>query len=170
MDYSGSWHVVGVLMMSPKIIQGGGWGSGNYGFDATTGNRVNNWPTYNWNQLAASYPSSANVSAFQWQTDTNWRTPPSQLPGWSLWNPANGVPSGGTGWSRCFLNFNGRPMYISYPVFQSPITAGRIMDMKNGVWENNFVFAHESDADNCFSATIGLGRRLVSRHQRGIRI
>ena len=117
-------------------IQGGGWGSGNFGFDATTGNRTNNWPTYNWNQLAASYPGSAKVATFQWQTDTTWRTPPASLPGWSAWNPASGVPASGTAWSRYFLNFNGRNTYLSYPVFQSPVTPGRIIDMKNGVWEN----------------------------------
>jgi hypothetical protein len=117
-------------------IQGGGWGSGNYGFDATTANRTNNWPTYNWNQLAASYPSSAKVATVQWQTDTTWRTPPTSLPGWSTWNLANGVPSSGTAWSRYFLNYSGRNTYLSYPIFQSPVTSGRIIDLKNGVWEN----------------------------------
>ena len=48
-----------------------------------------------------------------------------------MWNPANGP-----GWTRYFLNYNGRNTYISSPVFQSPITPGRMIDMKNGVWEN----------------------------------
>ena len=117
--------------------------TGATGFDATNGtngttnNRVNNWSTYNWNQLAASYQSLGNpVATVQWKTDTTWRTPPSQLPGWSTWNPANGVPASGTAWSRYFLNYNGRPTFLSYPVFQSPLTSGRMIDMQNGVWQN----------------------------------
>ncbi|MGO9585225.1 MAG: hypothetical protein ACLP2Y_03310 [Limisphaerales bacterium] len=118
-------------------IQGGGGGAGTYGFDVPVSSRINNWPTYNWNQLAASYQSAGKpVATVQWQNDINWRTPPSPLPGWSTWNPANGVPSTGTAWSRYFLNYSGRNTYISYPIFPSPITAGRLIDMQNGVWEN----------------------------------
>lgn len=118
-------------------IQGGGGGAGTYGFDVPASSRNNNWPTYNWNQLAASYQSAGKpVATVQWQTDTTWRTPPSQLPGWSTWNPAGGMPASGTAWSRYFLNYSGRNTYISYPVFRSPVTSGRIIDMKNGVLEN----------------------------------
>jgi len=113
-------------------IQGGGLGSGNYGFDATAGNRVNNWPTMNWIQLAASYQSLGQpVALVQWQNDINWRSPQLPLPSWSVWNPASGP-----GWTRYFLNYSGRNTYISSPVFQSPLTPGRMIDMKNGVWEN----------------------------------
>jgi len=112
-------------------IQGGG-SSGATGFDATTANRTNNWPDMNWNQLAASYQTSGKpVATVQWQNDTTWRTPSLPLPSWSVWNPANGP-----GWSRYFLSYSGRNTYLSYPVFQSPLTSGRMIDMKNGVWEN----------------------------------
>src|SRR4030042_1129462 len=42
----------------------------------------------------------------------------------------------GEGWVRHFFDFEGRPTYISYPVFESQITPGRMIDMKNGVWES----------------------------------
>ncbi len=112
--------------------QGGGGGAGTFGFDVPTSSRVNNWPTMNWNQLAASYQSAGKpVAAVQWQIDTTWRTPPTPLPSFSVWNPANG-----NGWTRYFLNLNGNNTYLSYPVFASPVTAGRMIDMKNGVWES----------------------------------
>jgi hypothetical protein len=112
-------------------IQGGGGGSGTYGFDVPASSRVNNWPTMNWTQLAASYKSLGQpVALVQWQNDSAWRSPQS-VPSFSVWNPANG-----NGWTRYFLNYNGRNTYLSYPVFQSLITPGRMIDMKNGVWEN----------------------------------
>lgn len=113
-------------------IQGGGLGAGNYAFDAPSANRVNNWPDMNWTDLANSYAAQGKpVATCQWQTDTTWRNPTLPLPSFSVWNPANGP-----GWTRYFFSYNGRNTYISYPVFRSPITAGRIIDMKNGVWEN----------------------------------
>jgi hypothetical protein len=105
---------------------------GELGFDATLANRTHNWPDMNWNDLAQYYQSNQKpVATVQWQNDTVWRPPPLPLPSWSVWNPADGP-----GWSRYFLNYNGRPTYISYPIFQSPLTPGRMIDMKNGVWEN----------------------------------
>jgi len=113
-------------------IQGGGGGSGTYGFDVPVSSRTNNWPTMNWTQLAASYRSLGQpVALVQWQNDINWRSPQLPLPSYSVWNPASG-----NGWTRYFLNYNGRNTYISSPVFQSPLTPGRMIDMKNGVWEN----------------------------------
>ena len=113
-------------------IQGGGGGSGTYGFDVPASNRTNNWPAMNWTQLAASYQSLGQpVALVQWQNDGTWRTPQLPLPSYSVWNPANGP-----GWTRYFLNYSGRNTYISSPVFQSPLTPGRMIDMKNGVWEN----------------------------------
>jgi hypothetical protein len=47
-----------------------------------------------------------------------------------VWNPANGP-----GWTRYFLSAGGRPTYLSYPIFASPLTPGRMIDLKNGVWE-----------------------------------
>ena len=42
------------------------------------------------------------------------------------------------GWSRYFFKnaTSGLNTYLSYPVFQSPLTSGRMIDLKNGVWEN----------------------------------
>lgn len=105
--------------------------SGEIGFDASVANRVNNWPNMNWNQLAQSYQSGGKpVATVQWRSDLNWRNPPS-LPYLSPWNPADG-----NGWGRSLFVYNGRKTYLSYPVFQSPVTKGRMIDLKNGVWEN----------------------------------
>jgi hypothetical protein len=113
-------------------IQGGGGGAGTYAFDVPSASRVNNWPTMNWTDLAANYQSLGKpVATVRWQNDTTWRTPPQPLPSFSVWNPANGP-----GWTRYFLNASGRPTYLSSPVFASPLTPGRMIDMKNGVWEN----------------------------------
>lgn len=105
-------------------------GNAATGFDASTANRVNNWPNMNWNELAQSYQASGKpVAAVQWTSDLDWRTPPS-LPYLSGWNPADG-----DGWGRSLFVYNGLNTYLSYPVFQSPITTGRMIDLKNGVWE-----------------------------------
>ena len=112
-------------------IQGGGNGSGNYGFDVPVGKRVNNWPDMNWNELGAYYRSQGKpVGVVQWSNDSTWRTPPGSLPCFSTWDPARG-----NGWTRYFFTLNGRNIYVSAPVFASPVTAGRMIDMKNGVWE-----------------------------------
>jgi hypothetical protein len=106
--------------------------SGQIGFDATVANRARNWPDQNWNSLAAQYQANGKpVATKRWVNDPNWRNPPSGLPCLSAWNPANGE-----GWSRYFLSYNGKPTYLSYPVFSSPVTSGRMIDLKNGVWEN----------------------------------
>jgi hypothetical protein len=112
-------------------IQGGGGGGGTYGFDVPSSGRINNWPTMNWTDLGTYYASQGKpVATVRWQNDSTWRSP-GAVPSFSVWNPANGP-----GWTRYFLNYNGRNTYLSSPVFQSPITPGRMIDMKNGVWEN----------------------------------
>ncbi len=111
--------------------QGGGV-AGALGFDATPANRVNNWPNKNWNELAADYQAAGKpVGVVQWANDTRWRTPALPLPSVSAWNPADGP-----GWTRYFQIVNSRNTYFSYPIFQSPLTPGRLVDMKNGVWES----------------------------------
>jgi hypothetical protein len=111
--------------------QGGGNGPGSYAFNATTSNRVNNWPDKNWNELAADYQAQGKpVAVVPWQNDIIWREPAS-MPSYSSWDPA-----AGPGWTRYFLTAGGRPTYISSPIFASPLTPGRMIDMRNGVWEN----------------------------------
>jgi hypothetical protein len=115
--------------------------SGATGFDSTVANRVNNWTQWNWTQLVADYRLPANnkpVGVHQWATDSVWRTPPTPLPSFSLWNPSTGstIPSGAaTAWSRYFFSFQGFNCYLSCPVFESPLTPGRIIDLRRGVWE-----------------------------------
>lgn len=112
-------------------IQGGGGGGGTYGFDVPASSRINNWPTMNWSELGNSYASQGKpVATVRWQNDSNWRSPQT-VPSFSAWNPANG-----NGWTRYFLRYNGRNTYLSAPVFQSPITPGRMIDVMKGVWEN----------------------------------
>lgn len=112
-------------------VQGGGGGAGTYAFDVPVSSRVNNWPDMNWTQLVASYAAQGKpVAMVKWQTDPVWRTP-QPLPSYSAWNPANGP-----GWTRYFFSLNGRNTYLSAPVFASPLTPGRMIDMMKGVWEN----------------------------------
>lgn len=106
--------------------------AGEFGFDATVDNRARNWPDHNWNSLAAEYQSKGlPVATRKWINDSNWRTPPTTLPGTSTWDPA-----AGDGWCRYYLSYAGKPTYLSYPIFQSPLKAGRMIDLRNGVWED----------------------------------
>jgi hypothetical protein len=102
---------------------------GALGFDATANNRTHNWPDHNWNSLAAQYQALGRPVATKKWTCGPWRNITS--PGFSNWDPANGA-----GWARSFFIHNTRPTFLSYPVFESPLTPGRLIDMKNGVWEN----------------------------------
>lgn len=92
------------------------------GFLASPENRNNNWPDHNWSTLAEAYQANNKpVAIFPWQN-----------------NPADveiSGPAEGTGWVRDFFPFHGLTAYLSYPVFESPLTAGRLIDMKNGIWE-----------------------------------
>ncbi len=106
-------------------------GPGAMGFDATIANRMNNWPDRNWNELAEDYRARGKpVATVRWGNDSNWRQPP-QLPHFSEWNPADG-----NGWGRYLFSFRGRNTILSYPIFQSPLTTGRMIDLKNGAWED----------------------------------
>ncbi len=117
----------GEILICDNTTTGGSPGA--WGFDATVGSRVHNWPDHNWNSLAAQYQANGKpVAAKQW-TQGPWRNV--SFPSFSGWNPAER-----DGWSRSFFSYNGRPTYLSYPVFQSPLTPGRMIDLKNGVWEN----------------------------------
>ena len=104
---------------------------GAMGWDATPANRTNNWPDQNWNSLIQTY-SGKPVAGFKWASILAINPPGNvpSMPYFAPWNPANGQ-----GWGRSFLNFRGRPSFISYPVFQSPLS-GKLIDMKNGVWQN----------------------------------
>jgi hypothetical protein len=102
---------------------------GATGFDATPGNRTHNWPDHNWNSLAAEYRAQGKPVATKRLVQGPWRSV--TFPGCSVWNPAEGE-----GWTRCFFSHNGLNTYFSHPVFESPLTPGRMIDMKNGVWES----------------------------------
>ena len=103
-------------------------GTGATAFDATPAKRNHNWADHNWSSLAAQYQANHQpVAAKKW-TIGPWRN--ITYPGFSGWNPADGE-----GWSRDFFSFHGRPTFLSYPVFESPLTPGRMIDLKNGVWE-----------------------------------
>jgi hypothetical protein len=117
----------GEIIICDNTTTGGS--AGAWGFDATVGNRVHNWSNHNWNSLAAEYQANGKPVAVKKLTQGIWRA--ITFPGFSEWNPANGE-----GWTRSFFTHNSRNTYFSYPIFQSPLTPGRMIDMKNGVWEN----------------------------------
>lgn len=103
--------------------------SGSWFGSASTSSREHNWPDHNWESLAAAYRGNGKpVTTKRWANGP-WR--PISFPGTSVWNPANGE-----GWTRAFFSSNGRSTYISYPIFQSSLRAGRMLDLKNGVWED----------------------------------
>ncbi len=95
--------------------------SGVLGFDATEDNRVNNWPDHNWESLAEEYQNNGDpVAVKRWMNSTG------TIEG----------PQDGEGWIRSFFDHHGVDTYFSYPIFESPLTQGKMIDMKNGVWEN----------------------------------
>jgi hypothetical protein len=107
--------------------------AGAVGFDATPANRAHNWPDHNWDSLAAAYQAQGKpVATKRWINSSAW-TAPQAVPALSAWSPSDGE-----GWHRYFFNYgtSGKPTYISCPVFESPLTPGRMIDLKNGVWEN----------------------------------
>jgi hypothetical protein len=105
--------------------------AGQFGFDATPAYRTHNWPDYNWDSLAAQYVANGKPVATKRWINGPWRALPGPLPCFSPWDPGNGE-----GWTRRFFSYNGQPTYLSYPIFASPLTPGRMIDLKNGVWES----------------------------------
>jgi hypothetical protein len=103
--------------------------AGAFGFDATPENRTHNWPDHNWNSLAAEYQAVGKpVSAKRWYNSSR------NMPATNMTETAD--PATGEGWVRSTFDFHGGKSYLSYPVFQSPLNTGRMIDLKNGVWEN----------------------------------
>jgi len=94
----------------------------NCGFLASAGRRNHNWADYNWETLSLEYQKKGYpVSIVRWKNDPVDH---------NITGPADGP-----GWIRSFFSFHGRTVYLSYPIFESPINPGRLIDMKNGVWE-----------------------------------
>jgi hypothetical protein len=113
-----------------NVSGGSGADPGQSGFDATPQYRTNNYASDNWNSLALSYQAQGKkVATKPWICSSYWPGTPG-LPSLSQWNPANGE-----GWTRYYFSYNARQTILSCPVFQSPLTPGRMIDMKNGVWE-----------------------------------
>lgn len=95
--------------------------SGRFGFDSTLSYRKNNWPDHNWDSLAAEYQANGEPVGTK-----RWLNSETDISG----------PAEGEGWIRSFFSLHSRNSYLSYPIFESPLTSGRMIDMKNGVWEN----------------------------------
>ncbi len=95
--------------------------SSDIAFNAPIDKRNHNWPDHNWSTLATEYQQNGKPVAAK-----KWINSESDING----------PQDGEGWIRDFFTFHGSNVYISYPIFESPLTPGRMIDMKNGVWEN----------------------------------
>jgi hypothetical protein len=119
----------GEIIICDNTTNGGKPGA--WGFDATPDNRLHNWPDHNWNSLAAQYQAAGKPVAAKKLVQGPWRN--ITFPGFSDWNPADGE-----GWARSFFTHNGRNTYFSYPIFESPLTRGRMIDLKRGVWEKGY--------------------------------
>jgi uncharacterized protein (DUF362 family) len=94
---------------------------GNTAFDVPVDKRTHNWPDHNWSTLAEEYQANGKPVAVK-----NWINSSHDIS-----SPANGE-----GWIRDYFTFHDLNTYLSYPIFESPLTTGRMIDMKNGVWEN----------------------------------
>lgn len=95
--------------------------AGQTGFDAGIPYRTNNYADCNWSGLTGTYQAVGKpVAIKRWYTSTG-----------TISGPQDGID----GWMRDFFDFHGAQVYLSYPVFQSPLTPGRMIDMKYGVWE-----------------------------------
>jgi hypothetical protein len=108
--------------------------AGRFGFDAEPSYRNRNWPDHNWNSLAAEYQGLGKpVATKRWINQENESTPETDVTD----------ASDGEGWVRDFFNMNecdvgyDKEAYLSYPIFESPLTAGRMIDMKRTVWEGS---------------------------------
>jgi len=113
-----------------NVSGGSGAEAGQSGFDALSRYRRNNYAPDNWNSLAAGYQAQGKqVAAKPWICSSYWPGTPN-LPTLAPWNPA-----AGEGWTRYYFSYNSRKTILSCPVFQSPLTPGRLIDIKNGVWE-----------------------------------
>lgn len=100
------------------------YGSNN-SFIVTGGNRDRNMAEYNWTELAAYYQAnSKKVTAKKWVSTTE-----------TIDGPQDGVD----GWMRESFAFHDITAYLSYPVFQSELVPGRMIDMKYGVWEGGAI-------------------------------
>lgn len=100
--------------------------AGQFGFDATPSHRNHNWHEHNWNELADFYHQAGRPVAVK-----RWFSASADS------NPADDIssPANGEGWIREFFEFHSLQAYLSYPVFESPLTPGRFIDPANGVWE-----------------------------------
>jgi hypothetical protein len=104
--------------------------SGNYCWNMSEGNRLNNWPNMNYLELIADYQNQGfpNVTA-----------DPLYESGQGNWEKVTGpdmVGPGKQGWvhSSYTTVANGRTVELSYPIFRSSYS-DRLIDLKNGVWE-----------------------------------
>ena len=96
-------------------------GAERTGFDATPPYRINNWPDHNWTTLANAYKSDNKPVGVK-----RWLNSEGDISG----------PADGEGWIRSYFPYYGRDTYLSYPIFESPLSSGVMVDMKNGIWEN----------------------------------
>ncbi len=100
--------------------------AGQFGFDASPSHRNHNWDEHNWNELAEFFHQAGRpVAAKRWYSAAADSNPDHDISG----------PADGEGWIREFFEFHSLQAYLSYPVFESPLTPGRMIDPVNGVWE-----------------------------------
>jgi len=100
--------------------------AGQFGFDATPSHRNHNWDVYNWNELAEHFHQAGRpVATRRWYSAEANSSPADDISG----------PADGEGWIREFFEFPPLQAYLSYPVFESPLTPGRMIDPVHGVWE-----------------------------------
>jgi hypothetical protein len=104
--------------------------SGNYCWNMSTGNRVNNWPDMNYLELIADYHNRG----FPYVTaDPLYE---SGQGNYEVVTDPDSVGSGKQGWvhSSYTTSANGRTVELSYPILRSSYS-DKLIDLKNGVWQ-----------------------------------
>ncbi|HEX9090461.1 MAG TPA: hypothetical protein VF831_03180 [Anaerolineales bacterium] len=104
---------------------------GDYCWNMSVGNRINNWPDMNYLELVADYQNRGflNVTA-----DPLYE---SGQGNWVIVGGPGSIGVGKQGWvhSSYTTSANGRTVELSYPILRSSYS-NKLIDLKNGVWQN----------------------------------
>jgi len=104
--------------------------SGNYCWNMSQSNRVNNWPDMNYLELIADYQNRG----FPYVTADPLYD--SNQPKWEKVTGPASVGPGNQGWVHTSYTTaaNGRTVELSYPILRSSYS-NKLIDLKNGVWQ-----------------------------------
>jgi hypothetical protein len=105
---------------------------GDYCWNMSEGNRINNWPDMNYLQLIADYQQRGFVNV---TADPLFE---SGQGNWVKVSEPAAIGTGKQGWvhSAYTTSANGRTVELSYPILRSSYS-NKLIDLKNGVWQDD---------------------------------